>query len=144
MAAGRALHRGLHAVAFHGLDEEAHGLGRVRLRGGDGFFQREVNVLQIISVRDRNNVPTERAHRLQAGLHRERIFRDAAGELGVVVGNNHHERVHLALGGEAGDGGEGFLGFAFHARAVADDAEGHAVALREFVADSQPLRLRQR
>ena len=91
-----------------------------------------------------NDVPAETADAAERRIHAEGILRDTTGKLGVVVGNEHHERVQLALRSETGNGGERFLGFAFHARAVADGADGDAIILRELIADGEALRLRER
>ena len=143
MAAGGVLDGGLDADALHRLDPETNGLLGVRLGGGDALFHREINRLQVVAVGDVNHIPAQGGHRVETRLHGEGILRDAAGELGVVVGKNQHEGIHAVLRGETGDGGEGFLGLAFHRRAVGDRADGDAVAASGLVAHREALRLRE-
>ena len=91
MSAGRAVHRGFHAEAFDGFGEDANRFRRVGFRGGDGFFEREINFRQIISVGDVQNIPAESADAVECRIHAERIRRDTTRKLGIIVGNDHHE-----------------------------------------------------
>jgi len=90
-----------------------------------------------------DNIPAQGAHSPEGVLHGKGLLRDAAGELGIVVRDHEDEGVHAALGRQAGDGSEGFLGLAFHRAAVGDGDDSHAVAFGDLVGDGQALCLGQ-
>jgi hypothetical protein len=96
-----------------------------------------------MAVLDFEDVPAQIAHGREGRLHAEGVLGDASGEFGVVVGNDQQIRIEPVLGGQAGDGGKGLLGLAFHGSAVRDGANGGALVLAQFVRQGQALRLWQ-
>ena len=132
------------AVAFDRFRQQTDRPGRVGLGCGDPLLNCEINRLQIVSVRHRDHVPSQRAHRRERPLHGEGVFRYASRKLGVIVRNHQHIRVHTRFGSQAGNGRERFFGLAFHRRAVAHGTNRNAIAFGNLVRDGQPLRLRQR
>ena len=143
MTAAGVLGRGLDAVAFDCLGPKTDRRVRIGFCQFDPLFNRKVHRLQVVTVRHGNHVPPQRAHRRKCGLHRVSIFGDAPGELGVVVRNHQHVRVHSPFGGQTGNSGERFFGLALHRRAIADGANRHAIPFGDPVGDGQALRLRQ-
>jgi len=74
-------------------------------------------------------------------VHREGVLRDPTGQLGVVVGDEEHERVEASLAGEPGNGREGLLGLALHRGAIGDGDHGYAIPSGELVTEGESLGL---
>ena len=135
--------RGRNALALDGFYPKTHGLRRITLRGSNARFQCAVNGLQIVTVFNLDHIPAQRTDGLEARLHGKAVIRNAAGKLGVIIGKNQHERIHVPFHGQARNGGERFLRFAFHHRAIGNGADRHAIVASQLIANRQPLRLRQ-
>ena len=96
-----------------------------------------------MAILDLDHIPTKRANRLEARLHREAVIRNSPGKFGVIIRKNQHERIHLPFHRQAGNGCERFLRFAFHHRAIGNGTDRHAIVAGQLIANRQSLRLWQ-
>ena len=90
---------------------------------------------------DFSNIPTQRSHGFEGGLHGKRIGRDASRQLGVVVGNDHHEGIDSPFGRQTRDGRKGLFGFTLHGGSVRHQEHSDSFVSSELVSDGQTLGL---
>ena len=132
----------LHAKALDGFGQQAHRLLRTCLGACQSSFERGKDRLQIVAVFHGDYAPTQVLHRVKRRLHAKGVLRDSAGQLGVVVGDYHKKGIDPSLGRQARNGGKGFLGLAFHGRAIGHGQKGRSFAAGRSISDGQSLRLR--
>ena len=134
----------LDAETLDRLEPEADGLVGVGPGGGQTCLDCLEDVRKMVAMRHPDDIPTKVIQCLEGGLHRERILGDAAGKLGVVVGQHQQERIHPTFVRKTRYRRERLAGFAFHRGSVAQQADGHPVSGGNFVGYGQPLSHRQR
>ena len=111
--------------------------GRIR----DRLLNGGVDQLEVMPLLDFSNIPTQRSHGFEGGLHGKRIGRDASRQLGVVVRNDHHEGIDSPFGRQTRDGRKGLFGFTLHGGSVRHQEHSDSLVSSELVSDGQTLGL---
>ena len=101
VTAAGAFHCLAHAITFHRLDPQTDRRAWVGSRFRDAALHSQINLLQIVAFRHRDDVPAEIFHSQESRLHAERVLADAPGKFGVVIRNRQDERVQPILGGQS-------------------------------------------